>query len=63
MGVSPVEVERYLKGEDYPANKEELVKHARKHGAPQEVLQTLEKLPEERFEKPTDVSKAIGEMK
>ena len=63
MGVSPAEIEKYLKGEDYPADKEELVQHAREHGAPQEVLQTLEKLPKERFEKPTDVSKAIGEMK
>jgi Protein of unknown function (DUF2795) len=62
--VSPIEVEKYLKGEDYPAKKEELVRHAQEQGAPSEVLQALKKLPEQKmFQKPTDVVKAISEMK
>jgi len=62
MGVSPTEIEKYLKDEKYPVKKEELVRHAQEHGAPTEVLQTLEQLPRESFEKPTDVSQAMGEI-
>ncbi|TMC18938.1 MAG: DUF2795 domain-containing protein [Chloroflexi bacterium] len=61
--VSPAEVEKSLKGIDYPAKKEDLVKHAQKQGADQDVLETLKELPEEDFKSPIDVSKAIGEMK
>ena len=62
MHVSPAEVEKSLKGVDYPAKKEDLVTHAQKQGASQEVLETIKKLPEEKFQSPIDVSKAIGEM-
>jgi len=60
--VSPVEVEKSLKGVDYPAKKQDLIKHAQKHGANQDVLETLKDLPEENFQSPIDVSKAIGEI-
>lgn len=60
--VSPAEIEKSLKGIDYPAKREDLVKHAQKQGANQEVLETLKDLPEEDFQSPIDVSKAIGEM-
>jgi hypothetical protein len=60
--VNPVEVEKSLKGIDYPAKKEDLIKHARQHGADQQVLETLKELPEEEFRTPIDVTKAIGEM-
>jgi hypothetical protein len=60
--VSPVEVEKSLKGIDFPAKKEDLIKHAQQQGAKKEVLETLKDLPEEDFQSPIDVSKAIGEM-
>jgi hypothetical protein len=60
--VSPVEVEKSLKGVDYPAKKEDLIKHAQQQGANQDVLETLKELPEENFQSPIDVSKAIGEI-
>lgn len=63
MAVNPIEVEKYLKGMDYPAKKEDLIKHAQQQRAPQEVLETLKQVPNETFRKPTDVAKAIGEMK
>jgi hypothetical protein len=62
MAVSPAEVEKYLKGVDYPAKKEELIKHAQQQRAPQEVLETLKKVSDETFQKPTDVAKAVGEV-
>ena len=58
--VSPAEVERYLKGVDYPVSKADLVKHLQQEM--QQVLEVLQKLPNQTFQKPTDVSKAFGEM-
>jgi hypothetical protein len=60
--VNPRDVEKSLKGIDFPAKKEDLVKHAQQHGADQEVVQTIKKLPEEEFHNAADVTKAIGEM-
>jgi hypothetical protein len=60
---NPVEIQKHLKGMDYPANKHKLVNHAQKQGADRKVLSLLEQLPEdEEFENPTDVNKAIGEI-
>jgi hypothetical protein len=63
MAVSPAEVEKYLKGVDYPASKEDLTKHAQQNGAPKEVIDLLKQLHEETYHRPTDVAKAIGEIK
>lgn len=59
---NPIQVEKCLKGMDYPANKNDVINYARQHGADQQVEQTLNRLPNETFNKPTDISKAIGEM-
>lgn len=62
MPTNPVEVEKYLKGIDYPAKKEELMKRAEENHAPREVVETLKKMPEETFQKPTDVAKAVSQV-
>lgn len=59
---NPVEVEKSLKGIDFPAKKEDLVKHAQQRGADQNVLETIKSLPEEEFRNAADVAKAIGEI-
>lgn len=59
--VNPIQVQKFLKGVDYPASKEDLVRHARAQGADERVVTTLEGLPQERFDTPADVSQAIGE--
>ena len=59
---NPVEVEKSLKGIDFPAKREDLVQHAKQHGADQEVLETIKNLPEDEFRNAADVTKAIGEM-
>jgi hypothetical protein len=60
--VNPIQVQKFLGGMNYPANKDEIVKHAKSKGADEKIMQTLEQLPEERFETPADVSKAIGRI-
>ena len=57
---NPVEVEKSLKGIDFPAKKQDLVKHAQQQGAKQEVIETIKGLPEENFNNAADVAKAIG---
>ena len=60
---NPVEIQRHLKGVDYPADKQELIKHAKQQKADRDVLSLLEKLPDgEEFSSPTELNKAIGEI-
>jgi hypothetical protein len=60
--VNPIDVQKYLKGIDYPATKEDLIKHAEKNGADDTLKSLLQELPENKFNKPTDVNKAIGQV-
>ena len=57
---SPIQLQKFLGGIDYPTDKKTLVEHARKNGADDEVMQTLEELPSDRFNSPNDVSEAYG---
>ena len=59
---NPIQVQKFLSGMDYPASKEEIVEHAKSNGADENIMDTLEQLPEEDYETPADVSKAIGEI-
>ncbi|MBD2255527.1 DUF2795 domain-containing protein [Nostoc parmelioides] len=60
---NPVQIQKHLKGVDYPASKQELIQHAQKQGAEQKIISLLEQLPEdEEYENPTDVNKALGEI-
>lgn len=61
--VNPVQVEKFLSGVNYPANKQALISKARENGADDMVISTLEKLPEQSFESPVDVSQAISQVK
>lgn len=58
--VNPIQLQKHLKGMDYPASKEDLIKHAQQQGADEDALSALEQLPDEKYETPADVSKAIG---
>jgi len=62
MAINPIQVEKFLKGVDYPATKDDLVKKAEQNGADEEIRSTLQQLKEDKFSSPADVSKAIGEF-
>ena len=59
---NPIQVQKFLSGMNYPANKDEIVKHAKSGGADDNIMDTLERLPDDDFETPADVSKAIGKI-
>lgn len=59
---TPIEVQAFLEGVNYPVRGAKLVDEARRQGARDDVQITLERLPDKRFESPTDVSEAIGKL-
>ncbi len=61
--VSSVEVEEFLQDLDFPSGKDGLISHARDNGAPDEVIDLLNSLPEQDYHSPIDVSEAIGDLK
>jgi hypothetical protein len=60
MAANPIELQKYLGGVDYPADKGALIDRARENGADEEIVSTLENLPADRFNSPNDVSEALG---
>ena len=59
--VNPIQLQKHLKGVDYPASKQDLIDHAKQQGADENALSALEQLPDEQYETPAEVSKAIGQ--
>jgi uncharacterized protein DUF2795 len=60
---NPVEVQSFLEGVSYPTRKGDLIREAERQGASRSVRSTLERLPDERFEDPTEVSEAVGKLR
>ncbi|WP_420473715.1 DUF4142 domain-containing protein [Noviherbaspirillum sp. ST9] len=60
--VNPIQIQKFLKGVDYPASKQALIDNAKNMGADENVCASLEQLPDEDFQTPADVSQAFGAM-
>jgi hypothetical protein len=60
--VNPIQVQKFLSGVDYPASKDEVISSAQAQGADEDVLETLQQLPDGNFQTPADVSEAIGQI-
>jgi len=59
---NPIEVEKFLAGMDYPADKEDLRNFAREQGADASVLDIIDGLPEGIYRSPADISREIGRL-
>ncbi|WP_138415425.1 DUF2795 domain-containing protein [Sinomonas gamaensis] len=59
--VNPIQIQKFLQGVDYPADKAALVSAAKDNGADSNVVRAVEGIPERTYEKPTEVSEAIVE--
>jgi hypothetical protein len=59
--INPIELQKYLKGVEYPASKDDIIKAAEDNGADDEILDALRNASESSFEKPTDVTKALSD--
>ena len=55
--VSPIDIQKALKGMDYPATKEQILEHAK--GGDKDVLEALQKIDDREYEGPSGVSAAV----
>lgn len=58
---SPVQVQKFLRGVDYPASKEQLIESAQEEGADEQTLELLGSLPDRQYESPISVSQELGQ--
>jgi hypothetical protein len=59
MGIQVTEVQKALKGVDYPATSSQLAEYAEKNGADSDVVDALRNMGEETFEGPSGVMKQL----
>jgi Protein of unknown function (DUF2795) len=59
---SPIELQKHLGGIDYPATKEDILRHAQDQGAPDEVLAPLRDIPDREYDGPNAVSSAFSDQ-
>ena len=57
---TPIELQKYLGGVDYPASKDDLVSAAKSNGAPDDLVDALSNAGADSFDSPTDVSSAVS---
>lgn len=60
--INPIQLQKHLKGVNYPASKQDLMGAAEENGAEDDVRSMLDQLPDEEYGTPADVSKALGEF-
>src|SRR5947209_3563148 len=54
-----IEVQKYLRGVDYPADRDTLIEHAQHQGAPGEVVDALRSLDDRTYDAPNDISEQV----
>ncbi len=60
--INPLQVKKLLSGMDYPTKRDQIVSHAKTEGADNNVLGLLNKLPNENYRTPADISRAISDL-
>ena len=60
--ISPISLQKHLKGTSYPASKQDLVRQAQTNQAPGDVLEMIRRLPLERYGSPAEVMRSFGRM-
>ncbi len=61
--VSAAQLQVYLKGISYPADKEKLIQTAKSNNAPESVMTWLNRLPDRQYSRPTEVEEEFGKLK
>ena len=59
---SPAEIQKHLGGVDYPASKQELIRHAKDQDAPEDVISVLNRVEDRSYDSPADLMKAVGKV-
>ncbi len=61
--VSAAQFAMYLKGIDFPATRDQIVDCAKANGAPDTVIQLMNRLPEREYTRANEVEQEFGKMK
>lgn len=61
MAITAADVERAIRGIDFPADRNDLIQQAKTNRANTDIIGIIENLPKNEFKSPIDVSKAFGE--
>ncbi len=61
--VSASDLTMYLKGVDFPADKQKIIDSAKSHGAPENVIQFLNRLPDKEYVRVTELESEFNKMK
>jgi len=61
--VSAAQIQRYLKGIDYPAGKKDLVSKAKDNDAPENVMSFMNRLADKTYRGPTEVEQEFSKIK
>ncbi len=59
---SPIQIQKFLHGLEYPAQRQEIIDKAEEEGADDEILHLLQKLPDKDYESPVEVSSAVSKL-
>lgn len=61
--VNPIELEdKFLKGLDFPASKQDVIRHADKKRAPDRVREVLQRIDSKRYKEMAEVQEAVGDV-
>ena len=60
--VNPIQLQKYLKGISYPARQKDIIETARRNKADENIIDTLDQLPDREYKNPAEISKEIGKM-
>jgi hypothetical protein len=60
--VNPMQVKKLLLGLDFPTRRDRIISHAKSEGADNTILGLLNKLPNENYRTPSDISYAISDL-
>lgn len=59
--MDPSKIQTFIRGIDFPATRDDLIRRARRKGAGEKVIFALEKLERQKFDDPVQVSLAINQ--
>ena len=61
--INPSQITGYLKGIDFPADKQKIMDMAKSKGAPDMVVQWLNKLPDKQYSSTAEIEQEFGKLK
>ena len=60
---TPIQVQKFLGGIDYPTDKASLIKRAKDNGADENVVNALNQMSANTYNSPNDVSEELGKLR